>query len=55
MVSGGLMKINEKNEDGGLSPKFSGKPKIISRRLATGCSWVFQQNNNPKHTSQVVN
>ena len=24
------------------------------RRLGLGCSWVVQQNNDPKHTSEVV-
>ena len=32
------------NEEGGLSPNSSGKHKIISRRWALVCSWVFQQN-----------
>ena len=43
-----------KNDKGGLSPNSSGKPQIISRRLALGCSLVFQQDNNLKHTSAVI-
>ena len=42
------------NEEGGLSPNSSGKPKIISRRLGLGCSCMLQQENDPKHTSKVV-
>lgn len=41
------------NEEVGLSPISPGKPKMISRRLALGCSWVVQQNNDPKQTSKV--
>ena len=29
------------NGEGGLSPNSSGKPKIISRGLGLGCSWMF--------------
>ena len=28
--------------------------KSIARRMALGCSVVFQQENDPKHTSEVV-
>ena len=38
-------------EEVGLSPNSPGKPQIISRRSGLGCSWVFQQDNDPKHTS----
>ena len=30
------------------------KPQIISRRLALRCSWMFQQDNDPKYTSKVL-
>ena len=36
---------------------LKGKPcniSHISRRLGLGCSWVFQQDNETKHTSEVV-
>ena len=28
--------------------------KSSARRLGLGCSWVFQQDNDPKHKSKVV-
>ena len=28
--------------------------KSSARRLGLGCSWVFQQDSNPKHASKVV-
>ena len=42
------------NEGGGSSPNSSGKPKIISRRLALWCSWVFQLFQWSQHISEVL-
>ena len=42
------------NNEGVFSPKYSRKPKIICHKIGSWVHWVFQKDNDCKHTSEVV-
>lgn len=50
-VNWSFKESKQNNEGGGICPNCSGEPKVISQKVDSWSSWVFQQKSDPKDTS----